>query len=175
MKDKIKIGVIGYSGKSFPIFDASQKFINALAEVLERHKYYNTMKNGKRVNVLTKDECESVNYVKYPKIEIVSGYTDYGIPALSYVLAKLYCQKSYCDIECTTTGFAPKEALSDKRCKVNKEIIVGENYGDESEAFIDYIDVLIKIGGGSQSIKEFDLFKKKKPNNIAIKKKLICY
>lgn len=175
MNEKIKIGVIGYSGKSFPIFDASQKFIKALKEVLEIHKYYTIMKNGNWINVLTRDECEQVNCVKYPKIEIVSGYTDYGIPALSYVLAKLHCQTSYHNIQCTTTGFAPKTALNDKRCKVNKEIIVGEKYGDESEAFVDYIDVLIKIGGGTQSIKEFALFKERKPNNIAIEKKLICY
>lgn len=175
MNRKIKIGVIGYSGKSFPIFEASQKFIKSLECLLGRHKYYTTVKNGKCVNVLNKDDCSDILFAKYPSIEIVSGYTDRGIPALSYVLAKLYCQKLYGNIECTTTGFAPKEALSARLCKVDKEIIVGEKFGDESEAFVDYVDVLIKIGGGEQSIKEFALFKKKKPNNIAIEKKLINY
>ena len=152
-----------------------KKFIKALDGVLKKHKYYSSMINGKWVDTLNKNECSKVMIEKYPIIEIVSGYTDYGIPALSYILAKLYCEKSYNYMQCTTTGFAPKEALLDKRCKVNKEIIVGEKYGDESDAFIDYIDVLIKIGGGEQSIKEFALFKSKKPNNIAIEKKLIHY
>ena len=175
MNKKIKIGVVGYSNKSFPIFEASEKFIKALSDVIEIHKYYSSMKNGKWVDVQNKDDCSDMWVIKYPNIEIVSGYTDYGVPALSYALSKLHCKSYYGYIKCTTTGFAPKEALSDKRCKVNKEIIVGEKYGDESEAFIDYIDVLIKIGGGRQSIKEFALFKERKPSNVAIEKKLINY
>lgn len=171
MNKKIKIGVVGYSGKSFPIFEASEKFIEALKEVMNEHRYYVKLENDKWVYTLNTGGESPI----YPDVEIVSGYTDYGIPALSYTLAKLYCGKAYNVIQCTTTGFAPKEALSDRLCKVNKEIIVGEKFGDESEAFVDYIDVMIKIGGGEQSIKEFALFKEKKPNNIAIEKKLIHY
>ena len=156
MNKKIKIGVVGYSGKSFPIFEASQKIIDALDEVIQSFRYYDRW-----------------NCPRYPSFEVVSGYTDYGIPALSYAILNYIV--TYREVKCTTTGFAPKEALSRKRCKVDKEIIVGENFGDESEAFVDYIDVLIKIGGGEQSIKEFALFNKKKPNNIAIEKKLIHY
>ena len=175
MNKKIKIGVVGYSGKSFPIFEASEKFIEALSEAMEGHKMYYSSKNGRWICVSNGDDCSDIWDFKYPNIEIVSGYTDRGIPALSYVLAKLYCKTFHGYIDFTTTGFAPKKALSDKRCKVDKEIIVGENFGDESEAFVDYVDVLIKIGGGEQSIKEFALFKKKKPNNLAIEKKLIHY
>ena len=175
MKQKIKIGVVGYSVKSFPVYSASQKFIKALSDIINEYRYYSTVINGKWVDVQNKDDCSDTFVIKYPKIEIVSGYTDYGIPALSYALSKLHCKGYYNHIDCTTTGFAPKEAVSNILCKVNKVIIVGEKYGDESEEFVDYIDVLIKIGGGKQSIKEFALFKEKKPNNIAIEKKLIHY
>ena len=38
---------------------------------------------------------------------------------------------------------------------------IGNNWGDESEFLIDHIDVLIKIGGGKQSIKELQMAKNK--------------
>ncbi|WP_157472253.1 hypothetical protein [Neolewinella persica] len=41
----------------------------------------------------------------------------------------------------------------------DKKIIVGERFGDESEAFVAYIDGMIRIGGGPQSRREVELFK----------------
>ena len=34
-------------------------------------------------------------------------------------------------------------------------IIVGKEWGDESETFLNKIDCIVKIGGGKQSEKEF--------------------
>jgi len=40
---------------------------------------------------------------------------------------------------------------------VDEIIWVGKSFGDESQAFIDMIDVLVKIGGGEQSEKELQM------------------
>ena len=110
--------------------------------------------------------------INFPKFEIVSGLTDYGVPALAYCVCESRLLKEY---EIETVGFVPRCSLRDNVCKVDKQIIVGDVYGEESEEFIKYIDVLIKIGGGKQSIKESKLFKKLKPNNLYIEKKLKTY
>ncbi len=86
-------------------------------------------------------------------IEIVSGYTNSGIPKIAYELSKEY--------GFLTVGFSAQQALQVKSgtYPVDKVIIVGEKFGDESEAFVKYIDKLIRIGGGQQSRHETVLFK----------------
>jgi predicted Rossmann-fold nucleotide-binding protein len=83
--------------------------------------------------------------------ELVSGLTNVGVPKLAYELADTR--------EWTTIGLTAKEAKQYECYPVDKEIIVGENFGDESEAFIDYIDVFVRVGGGKQSMKEADMAK----------------
>ena len=87
-------------------------------------------------------------------IEIVSGYTAMGVPRIAYELADKY--------GFIKVGFSAKQALRTKvgLCKVDKEIIVGEKFGDESVAFVEYINGLIRVGGGPQSRKEVTLFKR---------------
>jgi len=94
---------------------------------------------------------------KYPDpatVEIVSGYTKTGVPEIAYTLAGKYGFRK--------VGFSARQALKVKSglCGVDKEIIVGERFGDESQAFVEYINGLIRIGGGAQSRKEVALFKK---------------
>jgi hypothetical protein len=88
-------------------------------------------------------------------VELVSGLTNQGIPKLSYQFA---VSKNF-----KTVGIAPEAAFRVPAgiFPVNKRIIVGKEFGDESETFIDYIDVLIRFGGGPQSRKEVEMFKKK--------------
>jgi hypothetical protein len=88
-------------------------------------------------------------------VELVSGLTNQGIPKLSYQFA---VSKKY-----KTVGIAPKAAfrVPSGLFPVDKRIIVGEEFGDESETFIEYIDVLVRFGGGPQSRKEVEMFKKK--------------
>jgi len=88
--------------------------------------------------------------------EIVSGATMYGIPKLVYNSFKnnkkigIMCKQGYnCDLY-------PCDII----------YVIGDNWGDESQFFIDYIDVLYKIGGGKQSIKE---------KQLAIEKKIPVY
>lgn len=85
--------------------------------------------------------------------ELVSGYTNMGVPKIAYSLAD--------ELGLTAVGFSAKQALYVKiGCyPVKKEILVGEKFGDESEAFVRYIDLLIRIGGGPQSRREVEMFK----------------
>ena len=85
-------------------------------------------------------------------IEIVSGYTAQGVPLIAYELAQ--------ELGMLTVGFSAKQALRVRAgvFACDKEIIVGERFGDESEAFVKYIDGLIRIGGGPQSRREVTMF-----------------
>jgi hypothetical protein len=85
--------------------------------------------------------------------ELVSGLTNMGVPKLAYEMAN--------SMGWRTIGLTSKEAKQYECYPVDKEIIVGEKFGDESEKFIAYIDVLIRIGGGKQSIKETAMAKEK--------------
>lgn len=60
-----------------------------------------------------------------------------------------------------TVGFSAKQALKVRAgvFPCDKEIIVGARFGDESAAFVAYIDGLIRIGGGPQSRREVEMFK----------------
>jgi hypothetical protein len=90
---------------------------------------------------------------------IVSGLTDQGVPGLAYHLAA-----DPSNGEMTTVGIACAKA-SDYPCfPVDDVIIVGKQWGDESDTFLQYIDALVRVGGGPQSIKEAKSFRELKPN-----------
>lgn len=91
-------------------------------------------------------------------IEIVSGYTNSGVPKIAYELADKF--------GFVTVGYSSKRALTVRSgvYSVHKVILEGENFGDESAVFIAYIDNLIRIGGGPQSRKETEMFKDKNQN-----------
>ncbi|HAS43064.1 MAG TPA: hypothetical protein DCS93_21470 [Microscillaceae bacterium] len=86
-------------------------------------------------------------------IELVSGLTNMGVPRLAYLLAD--------ELGLITVGFSAKQALRVRSgvYPVQKQIIVGQKFGDESDEFIQYIDVLVRVGGGRQSRHETELFK----------------
>lgn len=86
-------------------------------------------------------------------IEIVSGYTAQGVPLIAYELAT--------ELGMITVGFSAKQALRVRAgvFPCAKEIIIGERFGDESEAFVRYLDGLIRIGGGPQSRREVEMFR----------------
>jgi hypothetical protein len=80
------------------------------------------------------------------KIIIVSGYTNCGIPAIAYAEATrrgLF-----------TIGIACEKVYENDLFPVDDFTIVGKEWGDESQTFIDSIDVFIRIGGGPQSRSE---------------------
>lgn len=125
----MKIGVVGFSRSSFDKKTAILKLRNILEFLAEG-------KNPK-------------------EIEVVSGYTNMGVPRIAYRLAD--------DMGLVTVGFSAQQALRVRAglYPVQKKILVGERFGDESEAFIEYIDILIRMGGGPQSRHETALFKQR--------------
>lgn len=90
---------------------------------------------------------------KAPKYNLVSGWTNMGIPALAYELADKRGWK--------TTGIACKKAYENELYPVDESKVVGNEWGDESETFIDFINVLIRIGGGDQSKEEVAMAQEK--------------
>tara|TARA_R110001599_G_scaffold306849_1_gene513383 strand:- start:94 stop:537 length:444 start_codon:yes stop_codon:yes gene_type:complete len=96
-----------------------------------------------------------ISHSKAESVEIVTGLTSIGIPKLAYQIAD---KRNY-----IKTGISAQQAYLVK-CgvyPVDNEIIVGEVFGDESQTFVDYIDYLVRIGGGKQSAHEVALFKEK--------------
>lgn len=93
-----------------------------------------------------------LTYPKRDKI-IVSGLTNMGIPKIAYEQATRRKWK--------TVGISAEEALEYDNYPVDSKMIIGKKFGDESEAFINNIDILAKFGGGEQSMTEFEMAKSK--------------
>lgn len=98
-------------------------------------------------NKMIKEAFNAVN-ILYPNRSkaVVSGLTYSGIPALAYQEA---VQRKW-----RTVGIACSKASNYKCFPVDEKIIVGNEWGDESPTFLNSIDVLIRIGGGKQSLRE---------------------
>lgn len=90
---------------------------------------------------------------KYDAIEIVTGATNLGIPGLVYQYAEPYAYK--------TVGIMCKEGYTCELYPCDQIYAIGERWGDESKFFINYIDILYKIGGGPQSEREADMARMK--------------
>jgi hypothetical protein len=80
---------------------------------------------------------------------LVSGLTNLGIPRIGYMEAE---RRGW-----HLVGIACIKAADHDCYPVHKIELVGRNWGDESETFLDSIDVLICIGGGEQSKREVAL------------------
>jgi len=78
---------------------------------------------------------------------LVAGYTDTGISKIAYRVAT--------KLGMDTVGIACEKAKEHPCYPCDEVIIVGDEWGDESETFLARIDELIKIGGGPQSEAEF--------------------
>lgn len=89
------------------------------------------------------------------QVKIVSGGTLFGIPKFVYYEA---AKRGY-----KTVGVICKHGWdSDNELfPVDELYTEGEDWGDESKKFIEILDHLYKIGGGKQSIKEFEMAKSK--------------
>ena len=124
IKKSLRLGVVGYCPPT--------KFDEVKALELIKHAY---------------DRVED-DFPEY-RIIVVSGLTNIGVLKIAYEEAKRRDWK--------TAGIACKKAYSykDNWFPVDEEpIIIGENWGDESQAFINSIDALVRIGSGPQSLKE---------------------
>ena len=88
-------------------------------------------------------------------VVIVSGLTDIGIPALAYRIA-------------VQNGFKTEGSQADDydHFPVDAKIIVGDEWGDESETFLSRIDAILRVGGGDQSHAEVKTFKETSDNVV---------
>lgn len=93
---------------------------------------------------------EAISTLGGMPIKIISGFTAVGVPLVAYQWAA--------DNEAPTVGIACEQALSGEfvTWDVDERYIVGKEWGDplESEFFLQSIDVLIRIGGGRQAMRE---------------------
>lgn len=92
------------------------------------------------------------------KIVVVGGLTD--TPSVHEIAYRIARQNGW-----NCGGIACKRAFEYKLLPMSEDgdimKIVGDEWGDESEAFISALDMLIKVGGGAQSIKEAEMAKKR--------------
>jgi hypothetical protein len=83
--------------------------------------------------------------VPYP-VAIVSGLTKVGVLAIAYEEA---VKRGW-----RTVGVACKRAMEHPLFPVDEQLVVGDNWGDESPTFVSILDAMIRIGTGKQSIRE---------------------
>lgn len=76
----------------------------------------------------------------------VSGATDYGVPALAYDEARKM------GLPCV--GITAAEALQYRIARLERLVIVGQHFGEESMAFVDACERVLLIGGGPQAERE---------------------
>lgn len=124
---KIYVGVVGYSQQKFDENEASLILEDAFDSIEEEY-----ISNG-----------------EFEHIVVVSGLTNMGIPSVAYQVAE--------DNGYETIGVAPDAARELELYDVDEIYWVGEQFGDESQVFIDMIDVIIRVGGGEQSLKEVEM------------------
>ncbi|MFH1589661.1 MAG: hypothetical protein ABIB43_03795 [archaeon] len=84
-------------------------------------------------------------YKEIPK-EVVSGWINAGIPKIAYREAVRRGWKS--------KGIAHMKVNGLELFPVDEAILYGPKKGDESQTFVNSIDVLVKIGGGAQPAQE---------------------
>jgi hypothetical protein len=86
---------------------------------------------------------------------LVSGLTDCGVPGIAYRVATR--------MGLATVGISARQALRVRAglFPVDRRILVGRRFGDESAAFVAMIDALIRVGGGPQSRREAAMFREK--------------
>jgi len=83
--------------------------------------------------------------------EIVSGYTNLGIPGLAYKVAR--------EFGFSCTGIACQKA-KEYQCFPCDKVVMDDcwvEWGDESQTFLEYCDQFLRIGGGAQSIREAEI------------------
>ncbi len=118
----LSVGVMGFSGAKFD----TEKAYRNLSQTL--------------------DLINQLNPPLLP-IEIVSGLTDMGVPAIAYRLATKNGWR--------TVGIACGEVAEQyKHFPCDEKIIVGKRLRAESRRFIKRCDIFIRVGGGDQAMKE---------------------
>ena len=87
-----------------------------------------------------------VVYSGLAPVAIVSGLTNVGVLAIAYEEA---VKRGW-----RTVGIACGRAMEHELFPVDEQLVVGDNWGDESSSFTSILDAMIRIGTGKQSIRE---------------------
>lgn len=144
-KEQIKkvgsIGVIGYSGTPYDETHVPEYIVFGLSNM----------------------KATLEHQLGCRQFKIVSGLTNIGIPKEAYAMAK----PMFGD-DVITVGIACSKAKDFPQFPVDEKHIIGNEWGDESDFFLDYIDCLIRIGGGDQSMREANMFKERYPTKPII-------
>lgn len=142
----LRIGVVGYSS------DAKvDEFLKS--REWTRNNLAWSLSNMQRLLQYIHGHCE--------QFELVSGLTNTGVSAIAYNFVTHGDMNKQRFIK--TVGFACSKAKDFPQFPVDERHIIGDDWGDESAAFLDYIDALVRIGNGNQSIRECEMFKKLYP------------
>lgn len=142
----LRIGVVGYSDEK------------KVDQFLKSREW---TKNNLAWSLSTVERLLQYIHGHCDKYELVSGLTNTGIPAIAYDFVTHGNTNKEKFVK--TVGFACAKAKEFPQFPVNEKHIIGTEWGDESEAFLEYIDALVRIGNGKQSIHECDMFKKLYP------------
>ena len=104
---------------------------------------FNTIK---ALNLIRK-AYDNINSL-YPKESktIVSGLSNLGIPAIAF--------REAIKRKWRTVGISCSKASKFTCFPVDEKIITGTEWSEESPVFLNSIDILVRVGGGNQSITE---------------------
>ena len=120
----LNVGVVGFTEKDFDEVEAKVSLENIFDDI----------------------EADYITNGRHSTIRVISGGTIFGISKIAYDVSS---DRGY-----ATMAIVPEQARSYHLYDVDDIVWVGEKFGEESETFVDMLDVLVKIGGGDQSNNE---------------------
>lgn len=134
MSTKFRIGIVGYCQPTKFDYDEAWSLVQ------------------KGLNVA------SSRAPKNSDILVLGGFTD--IPSIHCIGYQQARQRGW-----NCGGIACMKAMDYKLWNMSEEgdeaNIVGDNWGDESQTFVNKIDILVRVGGGPQSFSEVQMAKEK--------------
>ncbi len=115
---------------------------------------------SRKFDITTEQRCKTILSEIFDRIakehegafSVISGLTAIGVPKCAYELATENNWK--------TVGVACAKAEEYDCYPCDEKIIVGKDWGDESECFLSKLDILVRVGGGPQSLEECATFKR---------------
>lgn len=124
------VGVMGYSGA----WRRSGLTGPALADYIQRAE------DALRGELLARQAAHG------DRLVMCSGATDIGVPGLAYALCA--------QLGITAAGITAGAAIRYRLAAMDRLVVVGRRFGDESAVFISQCDAFVVLGGGPQSARE---------------------
>lgn len=115
--------------------------------------YSDSLFNESKAKKLVQNGLEEIINDYSDEPVIISGLTNLGIPRIAYEEAPSQKWK--------TVGFACSRSEEYDTFDVDKKHIIGDEWGDKSEEFLNNIDVLLRVGGRTQLMEEAEKARRK--------------